>query len=323
MSVSVIIPVFNRPQKLAEAIKSVENQSFKNWEIIVVDDGSTDETLHVAHAIAGKCSGVVKVIHQENGGPAAARNRGLQAAQGEFIQYLDSDDLLLPDKFRLQVAMLENHPEAGLCYGVTLRRNVLTGEEKVWARTGQVIDNIFPSFLMQRGWDTNCPLWRRSTCEAVGPWGNFRVTEDWEHDLRAGILGIQPVQIQEPVVIVRDHGEDRASGMNTGFTPQIVQAMFRSHESIWSKMKEANLSDWSYLEEFSRKMFWIARLCGEHGLYAEATQCLNYAQEMVATHQSPWKLRAFGTATKVFGWKRVVNSTEQVRHVVQKLRGVK
>ena len=97
--VSTIIPVHNRPSLLREAVASVLAQTYRPIEIIIVDDGSTDETGREAEALA-ECHSEVRAIHRENGGPGAARETGRLAARGEFIQYLDSDDLLLPEQIR-------------------------------------------------------------------------------------------------------------------------------------------------------------------------------------------------------------------------------
>src|SRR5262245_61954525 len=93
--VSTIIPVYNRAGMLREAVESVLAQTYRPIEIIVVDDESTDDTRCVAEALASTNSKEVRVIHQSNSGPGLAREAGRQASRGEFIQYLDSDDLLL------------------------------------------------------------------------------------------------------------------------------------------------------------------------------------------------------------------------------------
>ncbi|WP_271734395.1 glycosyltransferase family 2 protein [Anabaenopsis arnoldii] len=311
--VSIIVPVYNRSGLVTESILSAINQSYCTIEVVVVDDGSTDDTQEKINALTSKHPYLVKYIYQPNSGQSIARNTGLAHAQGEFIQYLDSDDLLEPTKLQLQVKALQENPDAGVAYGITLRKNMVTGEIKPWARTNEKIDNIFPDFLPQRGWDTNAPLWRRSVCDAIGPWGNFRCMEDWEHDLRAGMLGVKTVHVPEVAVIVRDHQGDRASGMKTGFTPALTRDFFRAHKSIWLRMKSQGLTDWSYLEQFSRKMFWIARLCGERQLIAEAKEALSFATQMVATHHAPWEIRTFKALTKVLGWPRAVTWTEALK----------
>lgn len=103
--VSILIPVYNSQQWLAETVESALAQTWQNKEIIIVNDGSKDNSLAIAKSFE---SPIIKIISQENRGASAARNQALQAAQGNFIQYLDADDLLLPDKIKLQIQLLEN-----------------------------------------------------------------------------------------------------------------------------------------------------------------------------------------------------------------------
>src|SRR2546426_7644091 len=93
--VSILIPAFNAEQYIGEAIESAEGQTWQRKEIIVVDDGSTDQTLSVARRFASKA---VTVITQPNEGASSARNKAFSVCQGDYIQWLDADDLLAPDK---------------------------------------------------------------------------------------------------------------------------------------------------------------------------------------------------------------------------------
>jgi glycosyltransferase involved in cell wall biosynthesis len=109
--VSVVIPTYNQASYLGEAIESVLTQTYQRIELIVVDDGSTDGTPEVIAGYAGRMT----AIRQENHGAAHALNVGLQAARGDFICWLSSDDAYLPDKIERQVATLVGDPAAGLC----------------------------------------------------------------------------------------------------------------------------------------------------------------------------------------------------------------
>ncbi|MFT3807422.1 glycosyltransferase family 2 protein [Arenimonas sp.] len=313
--VSTIIPFHDRERMLEDAIASVLSQTYLDTEVILVDDGSSERAAAMARALAEENHDKVRLFRQANAGPGAARNLGLSHARGEFIQYLDSDDLLEPRKFEAQVAALRACPEAGLAFGITRRLDTTTGLSRVWARTAERIDDIFPSFLMGRGWDTNAPLWRRSTCELVGPWLELRCHEDWEHDLRAGMLGVRAVHVPEPGAIVRDHGEQRASGMGSDFTQGVVRDMAKAHLAAWARMRDLGLQDWSYLESFSRKLFWLARLCGGHGLSTEADALLSAAQ-LARSGQGGVSLKMYRLATGVFGWPRAVRWSEWVRKQV-------
>jgi glycosyltransferase involved in cell wall biosynthesis len=111
--VSVIIPAYNAEQYIAATIQSVLNQTHQNIEIIVVNDGSTDQTLKMIDDIS---SDKVKVLSKKNGGASAAKQTGLEAARGNYIQYLDADDLLSEDKIASQIQLLQHRPNAiSLC----------------------------------------------------------------------------------------------------------------------------------------------------------------------------------------------------------------
>lgn len=106
--VSVVVPVYNGERFLAAALESILAQDYRPIEIIVVDDGSTDRTADIAQAVKG-----VRYHYQSNQGPGAARNVGMGLARGEFIAFLDSDDLIAPNKIGVQVGYLLSYPEVG------------------------------------------------------------------------------------------------------------------------------------------------------------------------------------------------------------------
>lgn len=111
--VSVIIPVYNGAPFLAEAIASVRAQNYPSLEILVVDDGSTDETAEVAASFGSQ----VRYFFQENRGPAAARNRGIKEASGDVMAFLDADDLWTPNRLEPLLTVLQIHPEVDIVMG--------------------------------------------------------------------------------------------------------------------------------------------------------------------------------------------------------------
>lgn len=110
--ISVIVPSYNCARYIAAALDSALNQDYPNKEILVVDDGSTDNSLEVLQTFGNR----IRVIQQSNAGAAVARNTGMQAAQGAFIAFLDADDLWLPGKLTAQADYLAVHPEVGMVY---------------------------------------------------------------------------------------------------------------------------------------------------------------------------------------------------------------
>ena len=108
----MITPTYNRAHLIGRALDSLLAQTYQDFEIIVVDDGSTDDTRQVLSRYGDR----IRYVFQENAGPSAARNRGIRMAKGEYLAFLDSDDAFLPTKLALQVAYLEAHPEVGVVY---------------------------------------------------------------------------------------------------------------------------------------------------------------------------------------------------------------
>jgi glycosyltransferase involved in cell wall biosynthesis len=101
--VSIIIPTFNRAGIISKAIKSVLNQTYKNWELIIIDDGSVDNTKEVVKSYSSKYKNKIKYYYKKNGGVCSARNFGIQKANGEYISLLDSDDEYKPRRIEIQL----------------------------------------------------------------------------------------------------------------------------------------------------------------------------------------------------------------------------
>lgn len=112
--VSIVIPVFNDEAHVADAIESALAQTLEDIEVVVVDDGSTDGTPDILRRYENK----VVLVTQENEGAGGSRNAGIRVSRGEYLSFLDSDDMFMPEKSAIQAALLDKHPEVGLVYGV-------------------------------------------------------------------------------------------------------------------------------------------------------------------------------------------------------------
>lgn len=200
--VSVIIPVYQGDRFLAEAIESVLNQTYTNYEIIVVDDGSTDNSCGVLQPYLEK----IRYIYQENQGVAAARNRGIQMAQGELIAFLDQDDFWLSDKLALQVACFDAQPELGIVH---------SGWRRV-DRAGKPLGNVEPWHkapnLTLEEWVHWKPIllsammFRREWLERVGSLDTrFQQVCDLDLALRLALAGCQSFWLYQVTVCYREH----------------------------------------------------------------------------------------------------------------------
>ena len=206
--VSVVVPTFNRAAHIGAAVESVLAQTYPHWELIVVDDGSQDETPLMLSAYGER----IRTIRQENRGVSAARNRGILAAAGDFIALLDSDDYWLPDKLAAQVAYFRQHPALMLCQ-----------TEEIWVRNGRRVNPktrhrkfagmIFEKTLPLCLISPSAVMLRRSLLDEVGLFDEtLPACEDYDLWLR--ITWKYPVGlIETPLIVKRGGHADQLSAM--------------------------------------------------------------------------------------------------------------
>jgi GT2 family glycosyltransferase len=220
--VSVIIPAYNRFSLLREAIESVLAQTDNQYEIIVVDDGSTDKT----HTIAETYKGKLRYLHQRNRGVSAARNRGIFEAKGDYICFLDSDDLWFPDKLAVQRAAMETDLSCQVSY-----------TEEIWYRNGVRV-NPMKKHAKHSGWifekslrlcliSPSSVMIRRHLFDTIGTFSeDFPVCEDYDLWLR--ITKDYPVRlIEKPLITKRNGHPGQLSASGWGFDRYRVQSIVR------------------------------------------------------------------------------------------------
>ena len=192
--ISVIIPVYNGARYLRAALESVFAQTYREFEVIVVDDGSADESGVIAQSFPD-----VRYIHQANQGVAAARNNGLEAARGEFFAFLDQDDLWTPDKLKLQVEYLLSHPDVG--YTLTQQKFFLEPGETLpaWFRK-ELFDSV------HTGWVLGTLVVRRTVFEQVGNFATgYSAANDSDWFFRAKAAAIPMAVMPELLLLKRIH----------------------------------------------------------------------------------------------------------------------
>lgn len=203
--ISVVMPAYNAEAFIADAVASILAQNYQPLEVIVIDDGSTDNTA----AIVASFGGTVHLHRQANAGPPVARNRGLDLASGEFVSFLDADDLFEPDMVARQLPRLRANSAVDIVLGQ------LRHFEKTSAATGLLHGAIAPSddqLTMQ----LSCGLFRRAVFESVGRFDpGLWQCDDWDWFMRARELGVGMLLHRDVVVNHRLHGanitRDRAA----------------------------------------------------------------------------------------------------------------
>jgi len=217
MTVSIIVPTYNYARFLPEALESVRAQTYTDWECIVVDDGSTDDTASVLRAAETNDSRI-RHVSQDNRGPSAARNRGIAESTGDYVQFLDADDLLPPTKLEHQVLAMEADPSIGIVYSDSrfFRGSAtdLIGYRMPGPRPSSPApglsssDPVLRALIQHNITVVEGPLIRRSVITTVGLFDeSLNRAEDWQYWLRCALAGIRFVADpdEKRAVLVRSH----------------------------------------------------------------------------------------------------------------------
>jgi glycosyltransferase involved in cell wall biosynthesis len=205
--VSTIIPVFNGESFIVSAVESALNQETERHEIIVIDDGSTDKTPDLLRGFRGR----IKVISQKNAGLSRARNRGILNATGEYIAFLDADDLWLPFKLRLQLELAEQG--YGLVHSDTIVRDSETGRESPFSyrRKQDLTDYCFPQLFLGNAICVSSVIVRREVVMQNGGFDEAIIrptTQDYDLWLRLASQKLRFGFVDTPSVVYRLHGSN-------------------------------------------------------------------------------------------------------------------
>lgn len=225
-TVSVVIPAHNAEATIRAAIESVMSQSSGPLEVIVVDDGSTDATARVASDAAGSIAGAggrsvpVRVVTQQQGGPSRARNRGIDAARGSWIGFLDADDRWHPRKLEWQLGMAAQHPEAVVVAADWVRE----GESLVPEETGLPGCTAIGErdILILNRFQTSTALCRRDALRRLGGFDpSLDGVEDWDMWLRLAGVG-KVIKLERPLVIYRDSSDGYSKDLPRVYSTMLV-----------------------------------------------------------------------------------------------------
>ncbi|MFO7665038.1 MAG: glycosyltransferase [Desulfobacterales bacterium] len=209
-TVSVIIPSYNRGWILKEAVDSVLSQEFRDFELIVVDDGSEDNTSDILYSYGNR----IKVIRQKNKGVSSARNKGINSSSGNYIAFLDSDDLWLPKKLSTQVAFFENNSDALICQ-----------TEEIWLKNVKRVNpgkrhKKVSGFFFEKSLELcmvspSAVMMKRSFFDVVGLFDEkLPACEDYDMWLRVNCR--YPIYlIDTPLILKRGGHKDQLSGMHS------------------------------------------------------------------------------------------------------------
>jgi glycosyltransferase involved in cell wall biosynthesis len=288
--VSVVIPAYNAQRFVAETIAAVKAQSYQDLEIIVVDDGSTDQTASIAESFEG-----VRCIRKPNGGVSSARNRGVAEARGELLAFVDSDDVWHPDKLRHQVALMDLHPE--LVLGITASSSDRSLMEAVpRLPEGQLpnhrIIEQFEEVFLNPYLGMSGVIVRKAAFDVVNGFDQtLPFAEDVDFYLRLLFKRSAVVRIQDCVVYVRLVEGSLSSDGAIGYAKLMeVYRRFLSREPQWGReqaplvrrafaqlyLRQANChaADGEHLEALGSALQALVRAPSRAALFALVNACV-------------------------------------------------
>lgn len=302
--VSVIIPNYNAAAYIRKAVDSVLQQHYPHLEVIVVDDGSTDDSPSILAEYGDK----IRVIRQHNAGAAAARNSGLAVAQGEYIAFLDADDVYLADNIGKKVAFLEQYPEYDWCYSNWAWINeagipYLYGHEPMVSLAHiQGSGQVLPLFLQGYRLGTNVFLLRKALMQQLKGFDTrLYVLEDYELMLRAAAIASLGF-LDEVLCYVYQHEGSLGTGCakNRAFMSRwyLHRQMVKRYEGIL--LQPEVRSAWRFQQaDLYRNLAWIALDVG-HLQRAQVLACASLQYRV----WQPGMLKLWG----VILWKKVVKT---------------
>lgn len=254
--VSVIVPTYNYGHLIGQSLDSLRSQTYQNWECIVVDDGSADDTREVVKRYQ-EADERIRYLKQDNRQQAAARNNGIHNSAGDYFQFLDADDLIEPKKFERQVEYLEGRPEVDIVYGevrffngqnINERYYSLGGENKpgMPGISGKGKD-VLASLVIEDTIPINTALVRRRVIDKVGLFDErLSPVEDWEYWVRCAAEGMQfqYKEFEETYALVRYHPSNTSKNRRrmlraTLLTRKKIKTMVADREILLLNEKQA------------------------------------------------------------------------------------
>ncbi len=306
-NVSIIIPTFNNAVYIRDALESVFSQSYNSYEIIVIDDGSTDDTQTILKSYLNQ----IQYIYQEHSGVAIARNRGLSIASGKYVAFLDSDDLFFSDKLTTQVKFLDDHPEIGAVHSgwhlIDSDKNLIAKKEP-WHQAPKL---DLEAWLIWQPIFLGAMLFRGSWLKKVGGFDtSLSQASDAEFLLRLVMEGCPTVWLKQPTVYYRQHDrgitnnslervvcvnkviEDFFSGKNLSETIRGLEKNIRYQILMWSVWLLYRSGNTDQIVDYLRKTLAYLNGSPKHiihsWLFALIQNCRTHGDYEIEELQNLW-----------------------------------
>ena len=303
-SVSVVIPGYNVASYIEASLASVYAQTHKPREVICINDGSTDDTLAVLHRLQNIYPDLI-IIDQPNGGACSARNAGLHAATGTWVQFFDGDDVILPQKIESQIALACSEPDVNVVIGSY--QEVDSNLKYIRTLTEAACPDVYIAIMLSRAGRTSSHLYRRSAVVRAGGWNTTRKSSQ-EYDLLyrvARLGGIAKFDVNAYTQLRLREGSITHTNVAAN-----VRRVLDLRINIFEELSNET---YPFQDELKQALFETIRLAYSYDR--------EYALEMLNRHLpksfSPNRNRGYALAYSLFG----IDGAERLSKFGQRLRG--
>lgn len=303
-SVSVVIPCYNVGAFIEASLESVYAQTHKPREVICVNDGSSDNTLAVLNRLQEKFPELI-VIDQPNGGACSARNAGLNASKGKWVQFFDGDDVLLPQKIESQIALACSEPDVNVVIGSY--QEVDSNLKYIRTLTEAGSPDVYISIMLSRAGRTSSHLYRRAAVIQAGGWSTTRKSSQ-EYDLLYRVARLGGLAKFDP----------------NAFTQLRLRAGSITHTNVSANVRrvldlriaifeELSNEPYPYQDELKQALFETIRLAYSY----DRTYALDVLAKYLPKGFTPKRNRSYALAYSLFG----IDGAERLSKLGQRLRG--
>lgn len=267
--VSIIIPTFNRVAELAQTLDSVLGQTFTDWECLVIDDGSTDQTPEMMQQYTQRDPrfSYHKRPADRPKGANACRNFGLKLSRGNYINWTDSDDLMLPDHLQ---GHFKAHEAAPDCGATVSNAKVFIGDAgntvRDWSDIHPKKDLIGEMIATRVMWQTACVVWKKSALPARPFKEDLASSQEWTFHLMQLICGVRYEILNETTFLIREHAQ------RIGKSPSVAKffSMFRSRQYIYELLRAKKILSRAYERDLLHYVLFALRVSIQLKYYRNA-----------------------------------------------------
>ncbi len=294
--VSIVIPLYNREHFISDTLKSVRSQTFENWECIVVDDGSTDNGIKVVEQICKEDSRI-KLIQQTNNGAQSARNNGIKAAKGKWINFLDSDDTFFSEKLESQLVKINQDDQVDVvtCYSEIVNKVKQQKSSFEWKTKGNILKGILDGTIYV---DYNCAIIRKSKLVEMGFLDEACPSfQEWDTHIRLAEISKYDY-VPKPLVSYYIHGNQISSNPARAVKGRLY--LYKKHADKF----KTHLSNESYL----KKMVQLESKINVLNNSEEKTKLHKIFSELVNQNTAKYNLlrMKFKSAKAINGYKSFI-----------------